>query len=114
MKIKFTPVYTDTCRKGSERCLKDIESSVGKQGYFSYTRREIRTLLPHRIESVLEIGCGAGNTLAWLKDNYGCSWVGGVEIDQLAVTEARTRLDAVFAGDIEKLELQVAPESLDL
>ena len=35
--------------------------------YFKNTRFEILPLLPHKAENIFEIGCGAGDTLAYIK-----------------------------------------------
>ena len=37
------------------------------ESYFGVPRREIAPLLPDRIDRVLEIGCGAGATVKWLR-----------------------------------------------
>lgn len=84
------------------------------QKYFEYTRNEIFPLLPDKIAKVLEIGCGTGNTLAWLKAQKQCSWVGGVELYPDAAARAREKLDAVYVGNIEQLDLPIDQGSLDL
>lgn len=82
--------------------------------YFQYTRKEILPLLPERVSRVLEIGCGTGNTLAWLKDGTKCSWTAGVERSAVAAEEARRQVDAVFEGNIEQMELPIQEESIDV
>lgn len=84
------------------------------QGYFSFVRREIQPLLPPSIGTVLEIGCGAGATLDWLRRDHGAAWTIGVELTGAAAEVARTRVDRIVVGDIEELELDVEPESVDL
>jgi hypothetical protein len=37
--------------------------------YFSFTRTDIAPLLPAQCGAVIELGCGGGGTLAWLKDS---------------------------------------------
>lgn len=76
-----------------------------RERYFSYTRREILPLLPDRMDRVLEVGCGVGNTLCWLKEDFGCRWIGGIEIDPAAAGEARRRLDFLFEGDVSRDEI---------
>lgn len=50
------------------------------QDYYSLERREIESLLPATASRVLEVGCGAGGTLAWLKrDKYPAAHFVGVE-----------------------------------
>lgn len=62
----------------------------------------------------MEIGCGTGKSLEWLKTLYPCEWRGGVEICAAAAEQARDKLDAVFVGNIEEIELPIEDESLDL
>ena len=81
--------------------------------YFGYVRHDALSLVPLGTDRVLEIGCGTGNTVAWLKENRGCSWAGGVEIFHEAAEEARGKLDAVYEGDVEKLDLPIKRASLD-
>jgi SAM-dependent methyltransferase len=81
--------------------------------YFEHVRHDALSLVPADVDRVLEIGCGKGNTLAWLKANRACAWVGGVELSDKAAREARENLDAIYEGDIETLYLPVEPGSLD-
>lgn len=85
-----------------------------KKQYYEYTRKEILPLLPDNPSKVLEIGCGSGNTLVWLKSIKHCSWIGGVEISPEAVTIAGEKLDAVFPVNVEQNHLPVEESSLDL
>jgi 2-polyprenyl-3-methyl-5-hydroxy-6-metoxy-1,4-benzoquinol methylase len=89
----------------------DYEGKVYE--YFENVRLDALSLLPKDVDRVLEVGCGTGNTLAWLKANKGCSWVGGVEIFREAAEEARWKLDALYEGDVEALDLPIEAESLD-
>lgn len=54
--------------------------NISAPNYYSNARREIASLLPARIESVLEVGCGEGQTLLWLKNEHAVSACHGVEI----------------------------------
>jgi 2-polyprenyl-3-methyl-5-hydroxy-6-metoxy-1,4-benzoquinol methylase len=82
--------------------------------YYEYVRSEILLLLPETVSRTLEIGCGAGNTLAWLKTVRRCTWMGGVELNPDVAQQARGRLDVFYEGNIEHLELPIEPGSLDL
>ena len=84
------------------------------QEYFIYTRKEILPLIPDVVSKVLDIGCGAGNTLAWIKSLRNCVWVGGVELSSDAAMQARQKLDEVYVGNIEIMDLPIAKGSLDL
>lgn len=82
--------------------------------YYQHIRKDISPLLPEKIERILEIGCGTGNTLAWIKEQYNCSWTGGVEIFDYAAKAAVQKIDTVYSVDIEKIELPIEPASLDV
>jgi glycosyltransferase involved in cell wall biosynthesis len=82
--------------------------------YYEYTRTEILPLLPDNPSKVLEIGCGSGNTLVWLKSLKHCAWIGGVEKAPEAVTLAREKLDVVYPVDIEQDNLPLQESTLDL
>ncbi len=61
--------------------------------YFGQVRTEILPLLPDRVGRVLEIGCGSGETLAYLKKIGICDWIGGIEISPDASSKAKEKLD---------------------
>ena len=51
-----------------------------KSDYFSNVRSEIINLLPHFSEKVLDIGCGDGATLDWIRSLGKCNKTYGIEI----------------------------------
>ena len=57
--------------------------------------------MPGHAETVFEIGCGSGSTLAWLKDTGRAKKVIGIEVSEAAASEARTCVDEVVVTDIE-------------
>ena len=73
-----------------------------KNSYFSQIRKEITTFLPHKVNTVLEIGCGAGETLKWLKENNYATHTIGIEISKAAATQASLKRDEVIAANIEE------------
>lgn len=81
--------------------------------YHTATRREVATMLPPFAEKVLEIGCGTGGTLSFLKDSGRCSWIGGVELASAAHALASERLDRTWCGNIETLDLGLPAGDLD-
>ena len=83
--------------------------------YFHHSRRDqILPLLPAQCERILEVGCGAGTTLAHLKASGIAKWIGGVELFPSAAAEAAEVLDYIRQGNIETLELGLDAGSLDV
>jgi len=82
--------------------------------YFSNTRYEIKPLLPTFSDSVLEIGCGNGATLKWLKESNMCKTTSAIELVESMAKEAEKSVDKVYIGDCEKIVLDLVPNSYDL
>jgi SAM-dependent methyltransferase len=89
------------------------EYSAKNSEYFGAVRTDVLGLLPTRMERVLEIGCGSGDTLAYLKAIGRCSWAAGVELFPTAAAHARERLDRVYEGNVETMPLELEPGSID-
>lgn len=85
-----------------------------RAAYFANTRRVIAPLLPDKFQSVIEIGCGEGNTLDWLNSEYGPIETCGVEIDPHAAEGARHKGLQVHVLDIETAPLPMEESSVDL
>lgn len=85
--------------------------------YFDNVRSEIAPLLPPLAERVLDVGCGAGATLHWLKQTGRCRTGIGIEMMDSAAAIAAQRLDHVYVGDANELidtEPALAPASFDI
>ena len=82
--------------------------------YFSATRFDIRPALPALCESVLEIGCGSGATLAWLKDSGYCKHTTGIELVAQQADIAEKVVDRLIQGSIDDMDLASWPERYDL
>ncbi|MBN9063845.1 MAG: class I SAM-dependent methyltransferase [Rhizobiales bacterium] len=68
--------------------------------YYTHVRREITPLLPASLGSVLDVGCGSGATLRWLKESHPEIKTTGVEYNP-AMREALTRnVDHAHIGAI--------------
>jgi len=76
-----------------------------KQDYFSAARHEVLDLMPKFSKRVLEVGCGAGQTLGMLKERRLCAETVGIELFDAAATEARDRVDTVYCLDVEEDQL---------
>ncbi len=80
--------------------------------YFGLARPELLERIPQDARQVLDIGCGAGCLGEALKRRQPARVV-GIEVNPAAADAARRRLDEVFSGDVENLELPFAPGSFD-
>lgn len=87
---------------------------MNKQEYHRNIRKDILPLIPAKVDRVLDVGCGAGSTLAWLKSKKLCTWTAGIESFSDAAAEACAAVDVVYKGNIEKMSLPIENESLDL
>jgi 2-polyprenyl-3-methyl-5-hydroxy-6-metoxy-1,4-benzoquinol methylase len=84
-----------------------------QEDYFRQVRTEILSLLPSSLDRVLEVGCGGGYTLEHLRATGRCRWTCGVELFPEAARLAEQRVDQVYEGNIEQMNLALAPASID-
>lgn len=82
-------------------------------GYYDNPRPVVLELLDRRPLRLIEIGCGTGATLRLLREHGRCAWAAGVEANEAAAAAAGAHADRLFVGDLEKLELDIPPASLD-
>lgn len=82
--------------------------------YYAFVRRDIEPLLPAYSARVLEVGCGGGGTLDWLKNTGRAQWTAGIELSSEAAEVAKTRVDEVRCGDVDKLLADFPAGSFDL
>lgn len=73
--------------------------------YFGHVRRDIAPALPVRCGRVLELGCGAGATLGWLRERADTTLTIGVEIVADAASRAAQQADVVHCLDFERTPL---------
>lgn len=85
------------------------------EDYFKNVRREILPLLSNNVGRVFEIGCGAGDTLFFLRSTGRCEWAGGLELFSEAAASAREKnIDLVLDGNIEAIKLPFDENSMDV
>lgn len=82
--------------------------------YFSHARRDVAALLPTRADHALELGCGDGSTLAWLKQSGRARHTTGLELAHHAATQARPRIDTLIEGDLTQALPQLPAAHFDL
>ena len=71
--------------------------------YFGQRREDVLPLLPDAIDTLLDIGCGAGGFGALVKQRRGCRVV-GLEQSEPVAALARRRLDQVWVGDALRVD----------
>ncbi|MES2422856.1 MAG: class I SAM-dependent methyltransferase [Pseudomonadota bacterium] len=81
--------------------------------YFGHVRREVAPALPQRCGRVLELGCGAGATLGWLRQRPGTTHTTGIEIFPDAAQRAREMADEVHCLDFERQALPAPDATFD-
>lgn len=92
--------------------MQDYETKSAQ--YFAAARRDIEGLLPLRSERVLELGCGTGATLDWLKRTGRAGYTAGIEIFAAAAAQARAHVDEVTCRDFEREYSPPPGERFDL
>lgn len=71
-------------------------------GYHSLTRTDaLRILPPGRAEKVLEVGCGTGETLAYMKRNGLARHVTGIEREPACAAQVNPQVDIYYTADAE-------------
>lgn len=92
-----------------------MQSYSDKSGdYFAHARKEIQPLLPQNCSRVLEVGCGSGATLGWLRQERHAVRTVGIEIAEAAAEKARSFADDVFCLDFERHDLPGGAQKFDL
>jgi len=73
--------------------------------YFDFARTDIAPLLPERMNRVLEIGCGAGATMKWLRTRQAVQFAVGIETMPEMAHRAEAVFDVVLSDNIETMQL---------
>ena len=75
--------------------------------YYTMVRHDAIALMERAgSQRVLEIGCGAGNTLKYLRQQGYAGFVAGVELEPGCHEAAQAACDSFFPGDVEQLQLR--------
>ncbi|ADB53907.1 class I SAM-dependent methyltransferase [Conexibacter woesei] len=89
------------------------DGPIAKQTtYYENSRPEIVAALPRPLGAVLDVGCGAGNVGASVRD-AGATRVVGVEYVPEQAERARSLLDRVITGPVEAAFGELADERFD-
>ena len=85
-----------------------------KRSYFDSVRREILPLIPDSTSRALDVGCGSGTTLHWLKEIGRVQEAFGIELVKEQADAARNLLDGVWIGNVETDGFNFTSEPFDL
>lgn len=85
-----------------------------KPAYFSNARKDVFRFLPEKVERVLEIGCGTGETLSFVKSKYKNSIAVGIELTESAALLAAPKVDLIKNIDIENCNCTTELGQFDL
>lgn len=75
---------------------------IEANSYYTNARTEIEAFLPSKFRSVLEIGCGEGNTLFWIRNMHPDVVCHGIEIVPEVANTARKYGLEILVADVEK------------
>lgn len=81
--------------------------------YYLSERAEILPLLPEYCEKILDVGCGGGGTVKWLKEIGRCGEATGIELMEEPANIARKYVDNLIVADIENDQLNLQPGYFD-
>ncbi len=82
------------------------ESAASK--YHEFLNPSLRDMLSRPPRLMLDIGCASGLFGAFVKEKYPDTRVVGVELNRAAAQAARNRIDHVFEGKFEDIDLAAA------
>lgn len=82
--------------------------------YFSNIRSDIFDLLPEKIDRVLEVGCGTGETLYFIKSKYKNVTTVGIELTESIAAIAAKKVDIVKNLDVESSRSLIELGKFDL
>ncbi len=68
--------------------------------YFHFVRTDIAPLLPASANHIVDVGCGAGGTLAWLKKRYPQAYTVGLEGNASLAQELAVNSDEFHIVDL--------------
>jgi len=89
---------------------------IDATGYHSHARSELFDTALHPPRVMLDIGCAAGATGAWVKQQYPGAVVYGIELNRAAAKVASQLLDRVWVGKFEEIDFEkegIAKGSID-
>jgi 2-polyprenyl-3-methyl-5-hydroxy-6-metoxy-1,4-benzoquinol methylase len=84
------------------------------EAYYSQSRPEMRCRIPQGVNSVLDVGCGAGSFGAALREDHPDWKICGVELFEDEAARAREHYNEVWAGDVHVILDQIQGRTFDV
>lgn len=84
------------------------------EAYYSQSRPEMRCRIPQGVNSVLDVGCGAGSFGAALREDHPDWQICGVELFEDEAARAREHYNEVWAGDVHVILDQIQGRTFDV
>lgn len=75
-----------------------------KDNYYGRVRAEIMNYLPDKLDSLLDVGCGNGDTSFYIKNIYKCAYAMGIENNKNAYEKSSKILDRVINVDLDNIK----------
>jgi SAM-dependent methyltransferase len=84
--------------------------------YYGHLRMRLLDLVEGSPRRILDIGCGHGQALSYLKRERSAEFVAGVELvpEVASIARQNSDLDVVLTGDFEQIQLKFPPGYFDL
>lgn len=101
-------------RESGGKKLVNPDYSGKATSYFTHIRQEISPLLPLGCERILEVGCGTGATLRWLKSHYPEAETVGIEFEASNRFALEEHTDHFHIGDAETFDKDIGTFDLIL
>jgi O-antigen biosynthesis protein len=87
-----------------QRCL-NVADSTYAGDYHTYFNPDLLNLFAHAPRTLLDIGCASGVLCSVVKERHPASHTIGIEPNKRAADLARSRVDQVFTGTFEEVDL---------
>jgi len=95
--------------------LESMYEEKSHGSYFSTVRREVINLFPGQVEKVLELGCGEGVTLKYIKEIGLAHWVCGVYFHNESLEKAKKNgVDKVLNIDLNSFDVNAIEDNYDV
>jgi O-antigen biosynthesis protein len=101
---KASPATAPKLPYAWQRCL-NVADSTYTGDYHTYLNPNLLNLFAHAPRKLLDIGCATGVLCSVMKERNPSTYTIGIEPNKQAAEMARSKLDRVFTGTFEEIDL---------